>query len=135
MKYLIPLFLLSLPVFASEPVGRVATRGLLMKDHIEVSVFDDPEVPGVSCYVTAHDRALSMTDGSDAAVSCIQTGPVTVTPTTNLNVFSQNKNLFFKDTVVARFYDAKRRALVYLIFTTSTEEGNNAHAMSVVQIR
>jgi CreA protein len=133
--YLIAFFLFATPLLAQEKVGRVATRGLLIKDHIEVSVFDDPEVPGISCYVTGHNRSLSITDGSDAAISCVQTGAINITPTSNLNVFSQSKSLIFKSTVVSRFYDPRRHTLVYLVYTVSTDEGNNAHAISVVPIK
>ena len=36
----------------AEMIGEIRTSGLLIKDSLEIHAFDDPDIKGVTCYVT-----------------------------------------------------------------------------------
>jgi CreA protein len=143
----IALFLsvLSLPAFAEE-IGSVGYRfqWLGPNDKIVVQAFDDPEVPGVTCYMS-HARtggikgAIGLAeDPGEASIACRQVGPVDESKLASLRspheVFSERASLIFKTTQVTRFWDAKRRALVYLVYTDRIIEGSPRNSISVVPL-
>jgi len=137
MKYLAftVAFLIPTSLFA-ETIGEVETSGMLFKDTVTVEAFDDPTIEGVTCYTTVHDRGLPWSEGSSAvSLACRQTGNIKGNLVSMRNVFSRDKNIFFKTTVVDRFWDEKRRVLVYLTYTKSTGDKNKAHSISVVTVR
>ena len=49
-------------------------------------------------------------------------------------VFSERASLIFKSTQVTRFWDAKRKALVYLVYTDRIIEGSPRNSISVVPV-
>ena len=49
-------------------------------------------------------------------------------------VFSSRASLIFKTTQVTRFWDAKRRVLVYLVYTDRIIEGSPRNSISVVPV-
>ena len=49
-------------------------------------------------------------------------------------MFSERASLIFKTTQVVRFWDAKRRALVYLTYTDRIIEGSPQNSISVVPV-
>ena len=49
-------------------------------------------------------------------------------------VFSERASLIFKTTQVVRFYDPKRRALIYLTYTDRVIEGSPQNSISVVPV-
>lgn len=122
----------------AEDIGSAEAKGLLFKDKVVVSVFDDPTVGGISCYTTTYIRTMSLADdSSSSSLSCRRVGKITGTPSNQKNVFSQNKAFLslYKTTVVDRFFDSKRNVLVYLSYTKSLGEGKNADtSVSVVPI-
>jgi CreA protein len=118
-----------------ETIGSVSTKGILFKDKLQVEAFDDPSIKGVTCYTTVHKRALSFTDSSSASLACRQTGKIKGNLISQKNVFSQTKSLFFKKTVVDRFYDSNRNVLVYLTYTKGVSKKNTSHSLSTVVIR
>ena len=122
-------------VFAhADTIGEVATKGWLAKDKIKVEAFDDPTIKGVTCYTTVHSRAWSWSDSSSVSLSCRKTGTITGSLVSANSIFSRSKNIFFKKTVVDRFYDAKRGVLVYLTYTKASGGKNNSHSISVVVV-
>ncbi len=118
-----------------ETIGTVSTKGVLFKDKLNVEAFDDPTIGGVTCYTTVHKRALSFTDSSSSSLACRQTGKIMGNLASQKNVFSQSKSLFFKKTVVDRFYDSTRNVLVYLTYTKGVNKRNTSHSLSTVVIR
>jgi len=133
MKVLI-LLLVSVSLFA-ETIGEVSTKGMVFKDKVEVVAFDDPTISGIACYTTVHHRALSFVDSSDASLACRQIGKITGDLKDLPDIFSRDKSFFFKTTVVDRFYDAKRKVLVYLSYTKDFgSKGNSSHSISVVPV-
>ena len=139
------LILMALPA-AAEEIGSVGYRfkWLGPNDKIVVEAFDDPEVPGVTCYMS-HARtggikgAIGLAeDPGEASIACRQVGPVDVTKLDKLRspheVFSERASLIFKSTQATRFWDAKRRALVYLVYTDRIIEGSPRNSISVVPV-
>ena len=112
---------------AAEEIGSVGYRfkWLGPNDKIVVEAFDDPDVPGVTCYMS-HARtggikgAMGLAeDPGEASIACRQVSPIDVAKLDKLRhseeVFSSRASLIFKTTQVVRFWDAKRKALVYLV--------------------
>jgi CreA protein len=139
------LSLLSLPALAEE-IGSVGYRfkWLGPNDKIVVEAFDDPEVPGITCYMS-HARtggikgAIGLAeDPGEASIACRQVGPIDEAKLAQLKspheVFSERASLIFKSTQVTRFWDAKRRALVYLVYTDRIIEGSPRNSISVVPL-
>ena len=77
-------------------------------------------------------------DPREASISCRQVGPIDAAKLDKIKspheVFSERASLIFKTTQVARFWDAKRRALVYLIYTDRIIEGSPQNSISVVPL-
>ena len=124
-------------LYASEKVGSVSTKGLLLKDKIEVYAFDDPDIKGITCYTTYYKRGSLnpfKEDSSSVSLSCAKTGKIEGTPSDRENVFSQKKNIFFKKTLVSRLYDKNRNVLIYLTYTKATSGENFSHSISVVPL-
>ncbi len=139
------LSLLSLPALADE-VGSVGYRfkWLGPNDKIVVEAFDDPDVPGVTCYMS-HARtggikgAIGLAeDPGEASIACRQVGPIDESRLAKIKspheVFSERASLIFKSTQVTRFWDAKRRALIYLVYTDRIIEGSPRNSISVVPV-
>ena len=131
---------------AAEEVGSVGYRfkWLGPNDKIVVEAFDDPDVPGVTCYMS-HARtggikgAIGLAeDPGEASIACRQTGPIDEIRLAKLRspheVFSERASLIFKSTQVTRFWDAKRHALVYLVYTDRIIDGSPRNSISVVPL-
>ncbi|WP_080516800.1 MULTISPECIES: protein CreA [Dickeya] len=132
----------------AEEIGSVDTAfKLLGPDHkIVVEAFDDPDVANVTCYLSRAKTGgikggLGLAeDTSDAAISCQQVGPITLSDKITSSkgkgnvVFQQRTSLIFKKLQVVRFYDAKRNALVYLTYSDRLVDGSPKNALSAVPI-
>ena len=136
---------LILPTFA-EDIGSVGYRFKWIgpNDKIVVEAFDDPDVPGVACYF-AHARTGGLKgaigvaeDPGEASIACRQVGAIDESKLAKLKspheVFSERASLIFKSTQVVRFWDAKRRALVYLTYTDRIFDGSPRNSISVVPV-
>ena len=138
------LSLLAVPV-AAEQVGEVDTAfKLLGRNHkIIVEAFDDPEVSGVSCFVSrAQTGGISGSlglaeDTSDASIACRQTGPIEITGELEEGeeVFGRRTSVMFKRVQVVRFYDEARNTLIYLTYSDRLIDGSPKNAISAVVIR
>ena len=139
------LLVLASPAVAEE-IGSVGYRfkWLGPNDKIVVEAFDDPDVPGVTCYMS-HARtggikgAIGLAeDPGEASIACRQVGPIDEAKLVHLKspheVFSERASLIFKTTQVTRFWDAKRKALVYLVYTDRIIEGSPRNSISVVPV-
>jgi CreA protein len=118
-------------------------RMLSPSDKVCVSQFDDPKVPGVTCYISQARKGgwgqpLGLNeDPSNFSVSCRQVGPVSVDLATlpeREEAFSEKTSIFFKKTRIYRMPDAKRNTLVYLAISAKIIEGSPANAISAVPI-
>jgi len=141
--------LVALPVAqpaAAEEIGSVGYRfkWLGPNDKIVVEAFDDPDLSGITCYLArARTGGLKgmvglAEDPPYASISCHQVGPVDAEKAEKLKspheVFSERASLIFKTTQVVRFYDPKRRALIYLTYTDRVIEGSPQNSISVVPV-
>ena len=145
---LLTLAMLALPASA-EVIGQVSTKFKWMgpNDKIVVEVFQDPDVPGVACYLSrAKTGGISgavgvAEDTSDASLACRQIGPVTISENiasgsaNGEDVFKKRTSLLTKTMQVVRFYDPPRNTLVYLSYSDRIIEGSPKNSISVVVVR
>ena len=132
-------------VALAEEVGEVSTAfKLLGANHkIVVEAFDDPEVSGVSCFVSRAKTggikgSLGLAeDTSDASIACRQTGEITLPEKLEEGeqVFRQRTSILFKKIQVVRFYDETRNTLVYLSYSDKLIDGSPKNSLSAVVIR
>ena len=140
---------LFLSTAAAEQIGSVSTKFKLLgpNDKIVVEVFDDPDIPGVACYLSRAKTggitgAVGVAeDTSDAAIACRQIGPIRLTDEIRAGkedgeeVFKKRTSLIFKSMQAVRFYDARRNVLVYLSYSDRIIEGSPKNSVSVVPIQ
>ena len=148
MRRAILALLLMLPAAAgrAEDIGSVGYRFQWFgpNDKITIEAIDDPDIPGITCYMSRARTggikgALGLAeDPPYASISCHQVGPIDVSNLDRLRspheVFSERASLIFKTTQVVRFWDARRRALVYLTYTDRIIEGSPQNSISVVPV-
>ena len=132
-------------VASAEEIGEVTTAiKILGANHrIVVEAFDDPDVEGVSCFVSrARTGGISGSlglaeDTSDASINCQQTGPIRFRDELEdgEEVFGRRASVLFKRVQVVRFHDETRNALVYLTYSDRVIEGSPKNSVSAVIIR
>ena len=75
---------------------------------------------------------------AEASIACRQVGTVDVEKLDKIKspheVFSSRASFVFKTTQVTRFWDAKRKALIYLVYTDRIIEGSPRNSISVVPV-
>jgi len=134
-------------VFA-EQIGSVDTvfKVLGPDDKIVVESFEDPEVAGVTCYLSRAKKggvsgAMGVAeDTSDASISCRQTGRIVLTDQIRngkkkgRQVFKKRTSILFKTMQVIRFYDQKKNVLVYLSYSDKLVDGSPKNSISCVPI-
>ena len=112
-------------------------------DKVCVSVFEDPQVPGIACHISQARKGgwrqpLGLNeDPSNFSVSCRQIGPIAIDLSKlaeNEEVFSQKTSIFFKTTRIYRLVDKPRNTIVYLAISTKIINGSPANAISTVPI-
>ncbi len=112
-------------------------------DKVCVSVFEDPQVPGIVCHISQARKGgwgqpLGLNeDPSNFSVSCRQNGPIDVDLSKlgdNEEVFSQKTSIFFKTTRIYRMVDKPRNTLIYLAISTKIVNGSPSNAISTVPI-
>jgi CreA protein len=130
----------------AEDIGSVGYRFQWFgpNDKITIEAIDDPDIPGITCYMSRARTggikgALGLAeDPPYASISCHQVGPIDALKIEKLKspheVFSERASFIFKTTQVVRFWDAKRRALVYLTYTDRIIEGSPQNSISVVPL-
>ncbi|MGL4601378.1 MAG: CreA family protein, partial [Plesiomonas sp.] len=116
---------------SAEEIGSVDTVfKFLGPDHkIVVDAFDDPDVAGVTCYLSRAKTGgikggLGLAeDTADASIACRQVGPIVLSDKIKQgkgdgqSVFQKRTSLVFKKLQVVRFYDPKRNTLIYLTYS------------------
>jgi CreA protein len=128
----------------AEEIGCTSTtfRILGPNDKVCVSAFDDPRVPGVTCHVSQARTggvkgSLGLAeDPSRFSIACRQIGPIVLPDKLpkEEEAFSESTSLLFKETKVIRFYDEKRRTLVYVAISKRVIEGSPMNAISTVPV-
>jgi CreA protein len=132
-------------VASADDLSCVSTTFNLLSpnDKVCVSDFDDPKVPGVTCFISQARKGgwgqpLGLKeDPSNFSVACRQTGPITADISKlpeREEVFSEKTSIFFKKTRIYRIPDAKRNILIYLAVSSKIIEGSPANAVSAVPV-
>ncbi len=153
MRFLIAALLLPavlLPtVTQAQDATRIGTidttfRLLGRNDRILVERYDDPRVPGVSCYVTrAETGGISGSLGiasnpSRFSIACRATTKVTANPALpdKEEVFSASASLLFKEVRVTRMFDRDKRVLVYVVWSTQalSRDGSPFNSVTAVPL-
>jgi CreA protein len=130
---------------ASEEIGCATTTWKLIGANHRVCVYayDDPKISGVTCHVSQARTggvkgSLGLAeDPSQFSIACRQVGPITLPaklPEDEV-VFSEDTSIFFKETKIHRFLDAKRNVLVYMAISRKIIEGAPANSISTVPIQ
>ncbi|NQS72062.1 MAG: protein CreA [Desulfobulbaceae bacterium] len=132
----------------AEEIGEVNTtfKVLGANDKIVIEAFDDPDIPGATCYVSrAKTGGISGSlgvaeDTSDASISCRQTSAI-VLPERVISgrdngkqVFKKSTSILFKKMQVVRFYDKKRHTLVYLGYSDKLIDGSPKNSISTIAL-
>lgn len=127
-------------------IGDVSTtfRVVGRNDRIVVDRYDDPKVSGASCYVSRAETGGIKgtvglaTDPSRFSIACRATGPITVPEKLPDNevVFGASANWLFKEIRVSRMWDAQKRTLVYLVWSTQalSTGGSPYNSVSVIAV-
>ena len=145
MKTLACLILLATVLVArAERVGEVDTVfKLIGPDHkIVVDAYDDPEVKGVTCYVSRAKTGgikggLGLAeDRAEASIACRQTGPIAFPKPIKQQeeMFSERISLVFKRLRVVRMVDGARNTLVYLTYSDRVIEGSPQNSVTAVPV-
>lgn len=145
MKILAPLLLLPLCLGAqAQRIGEVDTVfKLIGPDHkIVVEAYDDPDVKGVTCYVSRAKTGgikggLGLAeDKAEASIACRQTGPISFPKPLKPQdeMFSERISLVFKRLRVVRMVDAPRNTLVYLTYSDRVIEGSPQNSVTAVPV-
>lgn len=141
--------LIALPAAAEETtrIGFVNTAitnlGLTRSHRVVVERFADPEVTGVSCYISqARTGGVSgmvglAEDPGRFSLTCVATGVVRVADGARRGergeqVYESDTSLFFKETRVHRFIDETANTVVYLAWSTRLIDGSPFNAVAVV---
>ena len=149
MKHLITSTVIATLLAASstafaQRVGEVDTAfKLIGPDHkIVVDAYDDPEVKGVTCYVSraktggiAGGLGLAE-DKAEASIACRQTGPISVPKPLKRQdeMFSERISLVFKRLRVVRMVDSARNTLVYLTYSDRLIDGSPKNSVTAVPV-
>lgn len=143
-KGLIAALLLLPALVRADVIGEVSTvfKWVGPNDKIVVEAFDDPKVEGVSCYLSRAKTGgvkggLGLAeDRAEASISCRQVGPIRFVGELKdgEEVFKQRTSLVFKTMQVVRFFDRKRNALVYLVYSDRIIEGSPQNAVTAIPV-
>lgn len=145
MKRLLLLTLLASTCAAhAQRIGEVDTVfKFIGPDHkIVVDAYDDPEVKGVTCYVSRAKTGgikggLGLAeDKAEASIACRQTGPISFPKPIKRQdeMFSERISLVFKRLRVVRMVDTARNTLVYLTYSDRVIEGSPQNSVTAVPV-
>lgn len=124
----------------NDEVGDVSL-GLFTTKDIKIQIFNDPEVPGVTCHISHVKADLDFSDPSDMGISCRQTGDITEAMIEEVDksksgevVFTASKSILFKSMKIRRIFDAQNQTLMYLSYSTKETQGSHKHSLSTVPL-
>ncbi len=132
----------------AEEIGEVSTTFKVIgaNDKIVIEAFDDPDIPGATCYLSRAKKggisgSLGVAeDSSDASLACRQTGPIVLPADVKSGkedgerVFKKSTSLLFKAIRVIRFYDKNRNTLIYLTYSRKVVDGSPKNSVSAIPI-
>ncbi|MDO5059291.1 MAG: CreA family protein [Neisseria sp.] len=125
----------------TDKIGEASTvfNMLGKNDRIEVHAFDDPQIQGVTCYISYAKKgglkeAVNLEeDASDASVSCVQTAPEVryneAAVKKPQKIFKKGSSFIFKTLQVVRYYDPARKVFTYLVYSDKVIQGSPKNSM------
>lgn len=144
VKSMLPIVLLCAAAAQAETVGEVSTvfKFIGPNHKIVVDAYDDPKVGGVACYLSRARTggikgAIGLAeDKSDASVACRQVGEIRFNGTLpqQEEVFNERSSILFKRVRVVRMVDARRNALVYMVYSDRLIEGSPQNSVTAVPL-
>jgi CreA protein len=145
MKHLLVLALLACAISAhAQRIGEIDTAfKFIGPDHkIVVDAYDDPDVKGVTCYVSRAKTGgikggLGLAeDKAEASIACRQTGPISFPRPLKQQdeMFNERISLVFKRLRVVRIVDAPRNTLVYLTYSDRVIDGSPQNSVTAVPV-
>jgi len=126
---------------AERDVGEIPASGLVFKDTIKVTSFEDPKVKGVALYISDFQRPITerlqknfFSDPTQASVACAKVGKIEMSDDVykgkeGEEVFEQAKSLLFKTVRIRRVYDEQANTLIYVSYSTrlnKSDDDNNS---------
>jgi CreA protein len=110
-------------------------------DKVCISDFDDPAVPGVTCFISQSRtggwrQPFGLNeDPSNFSVSCRQLGrSPPISPCCRRRSLHRETSIFIKRTRIYCIPDVKRNAIIYLAVSSKIINGSPGNAISVVPI-
>lgn len=140
-------FQFSSPALADGPdlIFRKSTDFKLLtpNDKLATYVLDDPDINGIACYYTVHEKGgvagmFGVAEQtSDVSLACRQFGPVSFKDKFGQGdeVFSERRSALWKRLHIVRGCDSKRNALVYMAYSDRLIEGSPENSTSSVPIQ
>jgi CreA protein len=128
---------------AAEEVASVNTNfHLAGSDRVVVEAYDDPQVSGITCYVSrARTGGIKGTlgiaeDPTEASIACRQVGAIVFAAPlpVQTDVFTERLSLIFKTLHVVRVVDRKRNTLVYLTYSDRVATGSPKNSVTAVAV-
>ena len=127
---------------------QIAGSGLVFKDTLKITAFDDPKVSGVQLYLSDFTRPVTeklakgdlFSDPSQGGLTCSHKGKVVVAASASLKpdgeeVFSEARSLLFKSLKVRRLIDREGETVIYAVYSQRLDTGddnNNARFKSAL---
>ncbi|WDP93181.1 MAG: CreA family protein [Desulfobacter sp.] len=135
-------------VVQADEIGEVRTKFKILgaNDKIVIEAFDDPDIPGATCYLSrAKTGGISGSiglaeDKSNASLACRQIGKIVLPERVRSGkddgkkVFKKSTSVLFKSLQVVRFYDKKRNCIVYLTYSNKLIDGSPKNSISAIPI-
>ncbi|CAN7586536.1 CreA protein [compost metagenome] len=127
----------------AEEIGSVSTNFRMTgSDKVVIEAYDDPQVDGVTCYVSRARTGgikgqLGMAeDPPEASIACRQVGTIAFKGPIRQqdNVFSERMSILFKALHVVRAVDRKRNTLVYLTYSDRIVSGSPQNSVTAVPV-
>lgn len=109
-------------------------------DRVSVEAYDDPDVKGVTCYVSrARTGGIKGTlgiaeDPTEASIACRQVGTISFSGPLKQKdtIFSDRLSFIFKTLHVVRIVDVQRNTLVYLTYSDRIVSGSAKNSVTAV---
>lgn len=135
---------LPLACASAETVGEVSTTFKFVGPNhkVVVEAYDDPQVQGVTCYVSRARTggikgALGLAeDRAEASIACRQVGPLRFSRPLpkQEEIFSERMSILFKRLRTVRMVDAERNTLVYMSYSDKLIDGSPQNSITAVPV-
>lgn len=144
VRWLLLAFAFAVSVAQAEEVGSVNTSWKLLgpDNKIVVESFDDPDIHGITCYLSrAKTGGLSgavgaAEDKTEASLACLAFGPLSlpVSLPKQQDIARIRTSLVFKTLHLVRIIDPVHEAAIYMTYSDKVIDGSPKNSISVVPL-